>query len=48
VRSSGRMFQSEMSHDVVQGAFDAFFPANHSVKAAKVSTPPTQHVLPKA
>jgi hypothetical protein len=30
------------------GAFDASFPADHSVEAAKVPTLPTQDVLPKA
>jgi hypothetical protein len=48
VRSSGRMFQAEMSQDVVPGAFDASFPADHSVEAAEVPSPPTQDVLPKA
>ena len=48
MRSSGRMFQAEMSQDVVPGAFDASFPADHSVEAAEVPSPPTQHVLPKA
>jgi len=48
VRSSGRMLQAEMSQDVVPCAFDASFPANHSVEAAEVPTPPTQDVLPKA
>ena len=48
VRSSGRMFQAEMSQDVVPCALCASFPANHSVEAAEVPTPPTQHVLPKA
>ena len=43
--SSGRILQSEMGQYGVQGAFDASFPANHSVE---VPTPPTQHVLPKA
>ncbi len=33
---------------MMPGAFDASFPADHSVEAAKVPTPPTQHVLPKA
>ena len=42
MRSSGRMLQSGMSQDVVDGAFDASSPANHSVEAAKVPTPPTQ------
>ena len=48
MRSSGRMLQSEMSQDVMPCAFDASFPANHSVEAAEVPTPPTQEVLPKA
>jgi len=48
VRSSGRMLQSEMSQDVVPCALHASFPANHSVEAAKVPTPPTQHDLKKA
>ena len=48
MRSSGRMFQAEMSQDVVPGAFDASFSADHSVEAAEVPSPPTQHVLPKA
>ena len=47
-RSSGRMLQSEMRHDVMPGAFDASFSADHSVEAAKVPTLPTHHVLPKA
>jgi hypothetical protein len=42
------MLQSEMGQNVVHGAFDASFPANHSVEAAKVPTPPTQHDLKKA
>jgi hypothetical protein len=42
------MFQAEMSQDVVPCALCASFPANHSVEAAEVPTPPTQHVLPKA
>ena len=33
---------------MMPGAFDASFPADHSVEAAKVPTLPTQHVLPKA
>ena len=54
MRSSGRMLQSEMGQDVVDGASHASFPANHSVEAAEVptpstpSTPPTQQILPKA
>ena len=28
MRSSGRMLQSEMSQNVVEGAFDASFPAS--------------------
>jgi hypothetical protein len=42
------MLQAEMSQDVVPCAFDASFPADHSVEAAEVPTPPTQDVLPKA
>ena len=42
------MFQAEMSQDVVPGAFDASFSADHSVEAAEVPSPPTQDVLPKA
>ena len=34
--------------DVMPGAFDASSPADESVQAAEVPTPPTQHVLPKA
>jgi hypothetical protein len=30
-----------MRHDMMLGAFDASFPANHSVEAAKVPTLPT-------
>jgi len=37
-----------MRHDVMPGAFDASFPADHSVEAAEVPTLPTQDVLPKA
>ena len=37
-----------MRTDMMPGAFDASFPADHSVEAAKVPTPPTQDVLPKA
>ena len=48
VRSSGRMLQAEMSQDVVPCALCASFPANHSVEAAEVPTPPTEDVLPKA
>jgi hypothetical protein len=48
VRSSGRMLQSEMSQSVVPCALHASFPANHSVEAAKVPTPPTQDDLKKA
>ena len=33
---------------MMPGAFDASFPADHSVEAAEVPTLPTQHVLPKA
>ena len=42
------MLQAEMSQDVVPCALCASFPANHSVEAAEVPTPPTQDVLPKA
>ena len=42
------MLPREMRHDMMPGAFDASFPADHSVEAAKVPTLPTQHVLPKA
>ena len=42
MRSSGRMLQSEMGQDMIPGAFDASFPADHSVEAAEVPTPPTQ------
>jgi hypothetical protein len=43
------MLQAEMSQDVVvHGALCASFPADHSVEAAEVPTPPTQEVLPKA
>ena len=42
------MLQSEMGTDIMPGAFDASSRANHSVEAAKVPTPPTQDVLPKA
>jgi hypothetical protein len=37
-----------MHTDVMPGAFDASFPADEPIEAAKVPTPPTQHVLPKA
>jgi len=37
-----------MRTDMMPGAFDASFPADHSVEAAKVPTLPTHHVLPKA
>ena len=37
-----------MRTDMMPGAFDASFPADHSVEAAEVPTLPTQHVLPKA
>jgi len=37
-----------MSQDVMPCALCASFPADHSVEAAEVPTPPTQHVLPKA
>ena len=42
------MLQSEMSQDGVDGAFDASFPANHSVEVAELPTPPTQDDLKKA
>ncbi len=42
------MLPREMRTDMMPGAFDASFPADHSVEAAEVPTPPTQHVLPKA
>ena len=42
------MLPREMRTDMMPGAFDASFPADHSVEAAKVPTPPTQDVLPKA
>jgi len=42
------MLQAQVSQDVVQGAFDASFPADDSVKATEVPTPPTQHDLKKA
>ena len=42
------MLPREMRTDMMPGAFDASFPADHSVEAAKVPTPPAQHVLPKA
>ena len=45
MRSSGRMLQSEMRHDVMPSAFDASSLADESVE---VPTPPTQDVLPKA
>ena len=48
MRSSGRMFQAEMSQNVVPCALCASFPANHSVEAAEVPTPPTQDDLKKA
>jgi hypothetical protein len=37
-----------MHTDVMPGAFDASSPADEPIEAAKVPTPPTQHVLPKA
>ena len=46
--SSGRMLLCEMRTDVMPCALCASFPADHSVEAAEVPTPPTQHVLPKA
>ena len=42
------MLPREMRHDMMPGAFDASFPADHSVEAAEVPTLPTQDVLPKA
>jgi hypothetical protein len=42
------MFQAEMSQDMIPGAFDASSPADHSVEAAEVPTPPTQDDLKKA
>ena len=48
MRLSGRMLPREMRTDVMPGAFNASSPANHSVEAAEVPTPPTQEVLPKA
>ena len=42
------MLPREMRTDVMPGAFDASFSADHSVEAAEVPTLPTQHVLPKA
>ena len=48
MRLSGRMLPREMRTDVVPGAFNASFPADHSVEAAKVPTPPTQDDLKKA
>jgi hypothetical protein len=42
------MLPREMRTDVMLGAFDASFSADHSVEAAEVPSPPTQHVLPKA
>ena len=42
------MFQAEMSQNVVPCALCASFPANHSVEAAEVPTPPTQDDLMKA
>ncbi len=32
----------------MQSAFEASFPADHPVEAAKVPAWPTQHILPKA
>jgi len=48
MRLSGRMLPREMRTDVMPGAFNASFPADDPVEAAKVPTLPTQHVLPKA
>ena len=48
MRLSGRMLPREMRTDMMPGAFDASFPADHSVEAAKVPTPPTQDDLKKA
>jgi hypothetical protein len=42
------MLLCEMRQNVMPGAFDASFSADHSVEAAKVPTLPTHHVLPKA
>jgi hypothetical protein len=42
------MLPREMRTDMMPGAFDASSPADHSVEAAEVPTPPAQHVLPKA
>ena len=42
------MLPREMRTDMMPGAFDASFPADHSVEAAEVPTLPTQDVLPKA
>jgi hypothetical protein len=42
------MFPRKMHTDVMPGAFDASSPADEPIEAAKVPTPPTQHVLPKA
>ena len=42
------MLPREMRHDMMPGAFDASFPADHSVEAAEVPTPPTQDDLKKA
>ena len=42
------MLPCKMRTDVVPGAFDASFSADHPVEAAEVPTPPTQDVLPKA
>ncbi len=48
MRLSGRMLPREMRTDVMPGAFNASSPANHSVEAAEVPTPPTQDDLKKA
>ena len=42
------MLPREMRTDMMPGAFDASFPADHSVEAAQEPPPPTQDVLPKA
>ena len=42
------MLPCEMRHDVMPGALNASFPADHSVEAAEVPTMPTQDVLPQA
>ncbi|MBJ21074.1 MAG: hypothetical protein CL933_16830 [Deltaproteobacteria bacterium] len=42
------MLQSEMRQDVMPCALCASFPADDSVEAAEVPSPPPQDVLPKA